>query len=50
MYAIVFAMVVKPTGDDIWTVLGVAGLLVILSALFLAPLRGQKPEGTPVTD
>ena len=44
MYAIVFAMTVKPTGDDVWTILVAAAVLVALTALFLAPLRGGSPE------
>jgi uncharacterized membrane protein len=45
MYAIVFAMTVKPTGDDGWTILIAAAVLVALTAIFLAPLRGPSPEG-----
>ena len=45
MYAIVFAMTVKPTSDDGWTILIAAGILVALTAVFLAPLRaGTAPE------
>ena len=40
MYAIVFAMAVKPTSDDGWTILAAAAVLLALTALFLAPLRG----------
>jgi uncharacterized membrane protein len=50
MYGIVFAMTVKPTGDDMWTVLGAAGLLVVLTVVFLAPLRGPAPEPAAATD
>jgi uncharacterized membrane protein len=48
MYAIVFAMVVKPTTDDGWTIVIVVAVLVILSAVFLAPLRSGS--GQPTTD
>jgi hypothetical protein len=45
MYAIVFAMTVKPTSDDGWTILIAAGILVALTVVFLAPLRaGTAPE------
>ena len=45
MYAIVFAMVVKPTTDDGWTIVIAVAVLLILSAVFLAPLRsgGRQP-------
>jgi uncharacterized membrane protein len=45
MYAIVFAMVVKPTADDGWTIAIAAALLVLLSVVFLVPLRsaGTRP-------
>ena len=48
MYAIVFAMVVKPTTDDGWTIVIAVAVLVILSAVFLAPLRSGG--GRPATD
>lgn len=41
MYAIVFAMVVKPTSDDGWVIAVAACVLVVLSAAFLAPLRSS---------
>jgi uncharacterized membrane protein len=44
MYAIVFAMTVKPTGDDGWTILVAAAVLAALTAIFLAPLRSGAPE------
>jgi uncharacterized membrane protein len=44
MYAIVFAMTVKPTSDDGWTILAAAAVLVVLTGIFLAPLRGAAPE------
>jgi uncharacterized membrane protein len=44
MYAIVFAMTVKPTSDDVWTMVIAAGVLVALTAIFLAPLRGGSRE------
>src|SRR5215213_3545163 len=50
MYAIVFAMTVKPTSDDAWVILAAALVLVALTALFLAPLRGTASEAhAPVT-
>jgi uncharacterized membrane protein len=45
MYAIVFAMTVKPTSDDGWTILIAAAVLVALTAFFVAPLRARSPEG-----
>ena len=39
MYAILFAMAVKPTGDDGWVILLGAVVLAVLTAVFLAPLR-----------
>ena len=48
MYAIVFAMVVKPTTDDGWTIVIAVAVLVILSAVFLAPLRSGS--GKPAAD
>ncbi|NUT56802.1 MAG: DUF2269 family protein [Thermoleophilia bacterium] len=50
MYAIVFAMTVKPTSDDGWTIVAAAAVLVALTLLFLAPLRGGAPEAQPATD
>ena len=51
MYAIVFAMTVKPTSEDGWTILIAAVVLVALTALFLAPLRGSAtPAAQPTTD
>jgi uncharacterized membrane protein len=45
MYAILFAMAVKPTGEDGWVIVFGAAVLLVLSAVFLAPLRGGAPEG-----
>ena len=42
MYAIVFAMVVKPTTDDGWTIAVAAAVLVVLTVVFLAPLRSKS--------
>ena len=39
MFAIVFAMTVKPTGDDTWTVILAAAILVVGSAFFLNKAR-----------
>ena len=48
LFAIVFAMTVKPTTDDLGVVLVAALVLAALTALFLAPLRGSAgaPEGS----
>jgi uncharacterized membrane protein len=50
MYAIVFAMVVKPTADDGWTIAIAAAVLLVLTAVFLAPLRSARTQPTPATD
>ncbi len=44
MYAIAFAMVVKPTADDGWVIAAAVVVLVVLTALFLAPLRSNVSE------
>lgn len=41
MYAIVFAMVVKPTSDDGLVIAIAALILIALTVVFLAPLRSQ---------
>lgn len=47
MYTIVFAMVVKPTTDDVWVIVVAAAVLVVLSIVFLRPLRsGAQPAST----
>ena len=43
MFAIVFAMTVKPTGEDVWAILIVAAILVAGSAVFLRGLRETGP-------
>ena len=48
LYAIVFAMTVKPTSDDAWTVIAAAAVLVALTAIFLAPLRSGAPDAPAV--
>jgi uncharacterized membrane protein len=52
MYAIVFAMVVKPTTDDGWTIAIAAAVLVVLTVVFLAPLRSSsgRPASSAATD
>lgn len=52
MYAIIFAMVVKPTTDDGWTVAIVVSVLVVLTAVLLAPLRSTsaQPPSAAATD
>ena len=47
MYTIVFAMVVKPTTDDGWMIAIVALILVVLTAVFLAPLRSAGAQSPP---
>jgi uncharacterized membrane protein len=47
MYAIVFAMVVKPTADDAWTIVVVAAVLIASTGLFLAPLRSTGAQTPP---
>jgi uncharacterized membrane protein len=47
MYAIVFAMVVKPTASDWWVIAIATAVLLALTAVFLAPLRERR--GSPVT-
>ena len=46
MYAIVFAMVVKPTSDDGLVILIAAAVLIALTVLFLAPLRSTASAST----
>jgi uncharacterized membrane protein len=50
MYAILFAMAVKPTGDDGLVVALGALVLLALSAVFLAPLRRTGAEASAATD
>ena len=52
MYAIIFAMVVKPSSDDGWTIAIAVVVLVVLTAVFLAPLRSASapPPSAPATD
>jgi len=52
MNTIVFAMVVKPTADDVWTIVIAAAVLVALTAVFLAPLRSSRaqPPSTAAAD
>ena len=44
LFAIVFAMTVKPTGDDTWAVVVVALILLAGSVVFL---HGMRETGTP---
>jgi uncharacterized membrane protein len=44
MFAIVFAMTVKPTADDVWAIVVVAAILVAGTAIFL---RGMRETGAP---
>jgi uncharacterized membrane protein len=45
MYAIVFAMTVKPTTEDGWTLLAGAAVLLALTAFFLSSLRSGEGRG-----
>ena len=48
--AIVFAMVVKPTADDVWAIVIVAAILVAGSAVFLRGIRETSaPEASATT-
>jgi len=49
MYAIVFAMVVKPTTDDGWTIAIAAAALVVLTVVFLVPLRSGSGRSASST-
>ena len=44
LFTIVFAMVVKPTGDDVWLIVVVAALLGAGAAVFLRGLRETAPD------
>ena len=44
LFAIVFAMTVKPTSDDTWAIVLVAAILLASSAVFL---RGMRETGAP---
>jgi uncharacterized membrane protein len=48
LFAIVFAMTVKPTSDDGWTIVIAAAVLLGLTALFLWRARAAGPEARPV--
>jgi uncharacterized membrane protein len=50
MYAIVFAMVVKPTADDVWTIVIAAAILVVLTVVFLTPLRSTARPAPTAAD
>jgi hypothetical protein len=45
LFTIVFAMVVKPTGDDVGTIIVVGAILVLGSAFFLR--AAARPAETP---
>ena len=50
LFAIVFAMVVKPTADDVWAIVIVAAILVAGSAVFLRGIRETSaPEASAVS-
>lgn len=47
MYAIVFAMIVKPTSDDSWVIAAAVALLIVLTLLFASALRSPGTESPP---
>jgi uncharacterized membrane protein len=48
LFAIVFAMTVKPTGDDVWAIVVVAAILAAGSIVFLRGIRETSaPEASP---
>lgn len=47
LFAIVFAMVVKPTSNDVWVVVVVAALLVVGTAITLRSLVSSPKEAAP---
>lgn len=49
MYAIVFAMAVKPTSDDGWVIATAAAVLIALTLLFLSSLRSTGAQAPPAT-
>jgi Predicted integral membrane protein (DUF2269) len=49
LFAIVFAMTVKPTGDDGWTIVVGAVVLAALSALFLRQAAATRAASAPAT-
>ena len=44
LFTIVFAMVVKPTGEDVWVIVVVTAILVAGAAVFLRGVRETAPE------
>lgn len=44
LFAIVFAMTVKPTGDDVWVIVVVAAILAAGSAAFLRGVRATAAD------
>ena len=50
LYAIVFAMTVKPTSDDLWTVVVAGAAVVVLTAVFLRGMRAPRLESAAVGD
>jgi uncharacterized membrane protein len=47
LFAIVFAMVVKPTSDDVWTVVAIAALLLAGAAVTLRGLSRAPEAAAP---
>ena len=45
LFAIVFAMTVKPTSDDTWAILVVGAILLAGTAVFLRGMRETGPAG-----
>jgi uncharacterized membrane protein len=50
LYAIVFAMTVKPTSDDGWIVLVAGAVVAVLTAVFLRGLRSPQVESAAAAD
>jgi uncharacterized membrane protein len=48
LFAIVFAMTVKPTSDDVWTIVIVGAILVAGSLAFLGKARAATTSGDSV--
>ena len=49
LFAIVFAMTTKPTGDDVWSIVVVGAILAAGSVVFLRGLRGTAASEASAT-
>ena len=49
LFAIVFAMTTKPTGDDVWSIVVVGAILAAGSVVFLPGLRGTAASEASAT-